>query len=217
MIKNVFKNLTIRNILKSNLSRNIKSNSQFKLLDSLNQKYFSEQISLESDQKYQNLLKELNFETPEEKDLRYEDQIFFLDRELKQLIRDKKKYGQDYGTQDFPEYQQRELNCLVEIVNNMDSIEKQYFFFKLKQNLETNTDNRLHKQNSINQEFNIEAKFDIGKLNPNNKILDEILVPLIPYLVSDIFVGSGGGSASNNQKMESQEVKQEKIEEKKEV
>ena len=47
----------------------------------------------------------------------------------------------------------------------------------------------------------------------NNKVLDEILVPLIPYLACDMFVGSGGGSASASDTKESNEGKEVKKEE----
>ena len=43
---------------------------------------------------------------------------------------------------------------------------------------------------------NIKITNDVSKFNPNNEIIDEILLPLIPYLASDIFIGGGGGAAA---------------------
>lgn len=209
MIKNVLTKFTL------NQNRTLQIKYNFTRLLFNQKKNFSNQ---DTSDKYQNLMKELNYETDEDKDLRYEDQSFFLDREMKNLLRDKKKYGQDYGTSDFPEYQQRELNCLVEIVNNFDFVEKNYFFYKLRENLKNNTDNRLHKQNSILLENNVEFDYDLSTLNPNNKKLDEILTPLIPYLTSEFFVGSGGGSSGASEAKEAEAGKgDEKKEEKKEV
>jgi hypothetical protein len=215
MIKNVILNLTKKNLITKNI-KNIAKLSKISILLNTQKRYFSSDIS--NDNKYKSLMNELNFESDEEKNLRFEDQIFFLDREMKKLIKDKIKYGQEYGTQDFPEYQQRELNCLVEIVNNFDSVEKDYFFVVLKNYLDTCTNSVLYKQNSIIQDHNVKINFDLANLNPNNKILDEILTPLIPFLTSEVFVGSGSGSASNNEvAKETIEKKEEIKEEKKEV
>ena len=86
---------------------------------------------------------------------------------------------------------------------------------KTKWMLRDNSD--IYKQNSFLPELNAKLDFDTSKFNPNNKALDEILTPLIPYLTSEIFVGSGGGSAQPTEAKESTEGKDAKKEEKKEV
>jgi hypothetical protein len=154
-------------------------------------KYFST-----SNKNYQKLLEELGFEHEDEKDLRYEDQLFFLEREMNTLRNDQKEYGQDYATNDFPEYQQREMTTLIDIVKNFDYNEREYFYIRLKDYLDKACHTKLSKQNSLTLSQNIKITNDISKLNPNNEIMDEILLPLIPYLASDIFIGGVGGAAA---------------------
>lgn len=159
---------------------------------------------------YEELKKELNFETDEDKDLRYEDQLFFLEREMDKLIRDKIEYGQDYATSDLPEYQERELNSLIEIIKNFDFVEKEYFYIRLKEYLDKACDSRLHKQNSFLMDKNIKLKNDTTKFNPNNEILDSILLPLGPYLASDLFMGGGGAAVATPVAAKAEEKKEEK-------
>ena len=197
--------IACNNLLKFNNIKNIISNN----------KHISRNFAT-SLKNYEKLKEELNFEHEDEKDLRYEDQLFFLEREMDKLIKDKIEYGQDYATSDFPEYQQREITSLVEIVKNFDFVEKEYFLNRLSNYLEKACDTRLAKQNSLNLSVNIKIKKDLSKLNPNNQILDSILMPLIPYLASDIFIGGGGGAAAQGPAGESKQeaAKEEKKEEK---
>lgn len=161
---------------------------------------------------YEKLKAELNFETDEDKDFKYEDQLFFLEREMNKLIKEKIEFGQDYATSDLPEYQQREVNSLVEIVKQFDLTEREYFFFTLKNYLEKNCDSRLSKQNSFLRKKNIVLIVDSTAFNPNNEKLDEILKPLIPYLAGELFIGGGSGGSGQETKKEA--VKEEKKEEK---
>lgn len=176
--------------ISTNLVKNLYSNNNI-----TNQNLLYKCFST-TNKNYQKLMEELDFENEDEKDLRYEDQLFFLEREMDTLIRDKKEYGQDYATKDFPEYQQREMTTLIDLVKNFDFVEKEYFFFRLKDYLDKACNTNLAKQNSLTLSKNIKLTNDVSKLNPNNDIVDDILMPLIPFLASDIFIGSGGGSTS---------------------
>lgn len=182
----------------------------------LNYRFISKNFST-TNKNYQKLQEELGFEEEEDKDLRYEDQLFFLEREINKLRKDQKEYGQDYATLDFPEYQQREMQTLKEIIKGFDYIEKEYFYLRLKHHLDHSCNSDLKKQNSFTLKRNIKIENDNSKLNPNYEILDNILLPLMPYLASDIFIGGGGGavsSTSDTTNAKKEATKEEKKEEK---
>ncbi len=185
---NLVHKLKINNNICNNLVKNF---SIFN--NNPNKNYIIKHFST-SNKNYQKLKEELDFELEEEKDLRYEDQLFFLEREMEKLRKDQIEYGQDYATNDFPEYQQREVTTLIDIVKNFDFIEREYFFIRLKDYLDKACHTKLSKQNSITFNKNIKVISDISKLNPNNEIVNEILLPLMPYLASDLFIGGGGGA-----------------------
>ncbi len=162
---------------------------------------------------YKKLLEELDFESEEDKDLRYEDQLFFLEREMDKLRNGKKEFGQDYATSDFPEYQQREISTLIDVVKGFDFVEKEYFYNRLNDYLEKACNSDLSKQNSFTLSLNVKIQNDISKLNPNNEIIDKIIFPLAPYLASDIFVGGGGpstGAVTDKKEAAKEEKKEEK-------
>lgn len=208
---NLVQKLKINKNTCNNLLKNFTISNNFTNKTTLN-KHFST-----TNKNYQKLLEELDFEHEDEKDLRYEDQLFFLEREMDKLRRDQKEYGQDYATNDFPEYQQREITTLIDIVKNFDFVEREYFYMRLKDYLDKACHTKLSKQNSITLKRNIKIANDTSKFNPNNEIIDEILLPLMPYLASDIFIGGGGGAAgagSGAADGAKEAAKQEKKEEK---
>jgi hypothetical protein len=192
------------------VSNNIK-HINFKQIihNSVRSKYFSVM-----NKNYEELKKDIGFESEEEKDLKFEDQLFFLEREMNKLIKDKIKYGQDYTTNDFPEYQKRELNSLVEIVKDFDFIERSYFDLRLKFYLDSLCETKPGKQNAILKKHNVKFEINKDEFNPNRQLLNKILSPLIPFLSSDYFMGGGAGVAAQAPQEGKEAKKEEKKEEK---
>lgn len=210
---NLFQKLKINNNICNNLLKNFTTYN-----NNYTQKNYLIKNFSTSNKNFIKLKEELDFEIEEEKDLRYEDQLFFLEREIEKLRKDQIEYGQDYATNDFPEYQQREMTTLIDIVKNFDFMEREFFFIRLKDYLDKACHTRLSKQNSMTLNRNIKITTDKSMFNPNNQIIDEILLPLMPYLATDIFIGGGGGSAgaagSGSADGNKEAVKEEKKEEK---
>jgi hypothetical protein len=154
------------------------------------------------------IMKQINIESPEEKETRYEDELYYFEKEWKQLQDDKKRLFQDYYTKDLTDHQQRECDLLIQRFHAFSPAEKTYFQYVLYNNLNNIISTDRERPNVFEKEKSVQVEFNLPGTNPNQPITEGILYELLPFIASGYF--SGGAAA----KAEVVEKKEEKIEEK---
>jgi hypothetical protein len=158
-----------------------------KYLNKFTFKHFSEKKQVPS--KLVQIIKKLNIESPEEKDLRIEDELFYFEKEWKNLQDDKKKLFQDYYTKDLTDHQQRECDLLIERYFSFSPSERIYFQYMLHNNVKAIICSDPYRPNVFEKEKSIKVDINLPGTNPNNNITEEILYELLPYISSGYFTG----------------------------
>jgi hypothetical protein len=187
--------------MKSFLRKNFYNNFRFKT--------FTEAIKKQpQESKLLSIIKQLNCETKEEKDLRYEDELFYFEKEWKLLQEDKIKKHQDYYTKDITDHQQRECDILINLYNNFSTSELLYFQYLLHSFANKVISTDPHRPNVFEKEKSLKVDLNIPQMNPNQQVTEEILFELLPYISAGYF--SGGAAAA----VKVETVKEEKVQEK---
>jgi len=207
-----FKNLTQKNT-KFNINSNFFKLNQTKRLFIIESvKRFSTTDTKPDITTLNNIL----FQTKEDKDLKYEDECFYLEKEWKKLEEDKIKKKQDYMTKDLTEHQKRECDILIEKIIKFNAFESRYFSYVFKDLIDNNAGVSPCRPNVFEKRSKFVIDLSRPEDNPNYKLTQEVLSALIPFISSGYF--SGGGAATNSQKQsettKAEEPKQEKVVEK---
>ncbi len=154
------------------------------------------------------IMSQLRVETPEDKDLRYEDELFYFEKEWKILQADKIRLHQDYPTTDLTDHQQQEVDILFDRVNKLNSIERQYFNYVIEEYSKKNPSVELERMNVFVKGTMTPFVVNIPEHNPNTQITEEIVADLAPFIAAGYFSGSAAAAEAKV------EVKEEKKEEK---
>ena len=136
----------------------------------------------------------LEFETPEERELRYEDECFYFEKEWKKLQNEKVELHQDYMSPDLSEHQQRQVDIISNKFVHLNFYEQEYFLITLKEQLDKCTGAKLEYNNMFDKKRKTKVDLDIPDLNPNFEPTQDILSILTPFITSGYF--SGGVSAT---------------------
>jgi hypothetical protein len=132
---------------------------------------------------------EVIFETKEDKDIRYEDEIFYFERELKKLQDDKFEKKQNYLSPDMSDHQIREVEIILQRINNFSMIEKQYFEYILRESFGKIDNAFPGMPNIFNLKKNPKFSFERIDDNPNWHKTQEIISILAPFIASGHFTG----------------------------
>jgi hypothetical protein len=139
---------------------------------------------------------EVVFETREDKELRFEDECYYFEREWKKFAEAKAEKRQDHFTIDLSEYQQKEVDILVNKASHLGMIEQQYFNFLLNKSFNKISGVEVGKLNIFRQSFVPEWKTDLPTSNPNHKPTQDIMATLTPFLASGYFAGGAAVAAA---------------------
>jgi ribosomal protein L7/L12 len=150
----------------------------------------------------------LRVESKEDKELRFEDETFYFNKNWNKLENLKHELYQGYPTSELTEYQQREVDTLVNKVSHMNSLEYDYFFYTLKDLIDKTIGIEKFKMNIMNPGKKINIDISNNHDDPNYIPTQQILGPLLPFLASGYFTGSSSIQPS------SAPVKEEKVEKK---
>ena len=161
-------------------------------------------------------LNSILFQTKEDKDLKYEDECFYFEKEWKKLQENKHQKKQDYMSKDLTEHQKRECDILIEKIIKFNAFESRYFSYVFKDLIDNNASVAPFRPNVFDKRRKFVIDISRPEDNPNNKYTQEVLSALIPFISSGYF--SGGGVAATSQKTsettKADEPKQEKVVEK---
>jgi hypothetical protein len=155
------------------------------------------------------IMSQLKIESQEDKELRYEDELFYFEKEWKLLQEDKIRLHQDYITADLTDHQQREVDILVERIFSFNTIEKEYFGYVLHDLINKNIGCEFERMNIFFKNSEIPFKLETNDHNPNYQITQDIVNDLAPFIAAGYFSGSSAAAIETKA-----EVKEEKKEEK---
>ncbi len=163
---------------------------------------------------------EIIFETPEEKELRYEDELFFFNKEWQKLTDDKLEKKQDYFSNHLSEHQEHEANIILERLLQFSKLEEQYFIHSFNDKLKKSTGTKFGKPNIYDRRSYPDMKNRDMNNNPNWGTTQEVLSVLTPFIASGYFTAGAsmpavGVNAADGAVGEAK--KEEKSEEKAEV
>ena len=136
------------------------------------------------------------FETREEKDIRYEDECYYFQREWNKLANEKVLKHQDYCSPDLSDYQQKEVEIMINKCSHLSILEKQYFEYILNKKFMQNCNIDMTKPNvfNLNKKPLIDTKID--SFNPNWEATQKILSDLAPFIASGYFQGGAAVAAA---------------------
>jgi hypothetical protein len=154
---------------------------------------------------------EVFFESREDKELRFEDECYYFEKNWKKLIQEKNEKHQDYFSPDLSEFQEKEVEILSNKVNHMSIIEKQYFFHCLKESMKKVSGNDPSKLNIFRLNVIPKINTELNTSNPNYVKTQNILSTLTPFLASGYMMGGATVAAAPTQTKEApkQEAKKE--------
>jgi hypothetical protein len=157
---------------------------------------------------------EVFFESREDKELRYEDECYYFEKNWKKLNQEKIEKHQDYFSPDLSEYQQKEVDILSTKVNHMSLIEQQYFFHCLKDSMQKVSGYEQGKLNIFRLNTIPKINTNLDSSNPNFVKTQKILSTLTPFLASGYMMGGATVAAVQTQAKEApkQEAKKEEPE-----
>lgn len=154
-------------------------------------------------------LEEMNLETKEEREIRYEDELFYFEKEWKKLQEDKIKKRQDYVSNHLSPHQEREVETIVKIATHLSVLEQEYFELCLENSIKNVSSTEAGKLNIFNYYLHPKLEVSNPVLDPNRYKRDQILTFLAPYIASGYFTGGAGGSQSQEKSSSVKEAKKE--------
>ena len=152
------------------------------------------------------------FETKEDKELRFEDECYYFEREWSKLVQDKISKHQDYISPDLSDHQQREVDIMIQKVSHLSIIEKQYFEYALNKAFKNTTSVEPGKPNIFSLAHAPKVDTKINSDNPNWLATQKILSDLTPFIASGYFLGGASVAVAQEAKPEVEVVKEKEPE-----
>jgi large subunit ribosomal protein L7/L12 len=137
-------------------------------------------------------IKKLEFETLEEQENRFEEELFYLNREWNRLQKDKRERFQDYPTQFLTGHQKREVDIILNEFNKLNSTEAKYFWDCVQDYTKKTIGISKDKPNVFNKKSIPQIDTNADTNNPNFESTQQILSYLAPFLASGYFSGGAG-------------------------
>ena len=141
-------------------------------------------------QSLSSIIQKLNIETMEDKELKYEDRLFYIEKEWTKLQEDKIRLHQDYPTNDLTDHQQREIDILIECVDKFNHLERNYFMYTLEDYVNKNYGVQFDSMNLFDKRTHINVKKDNSLFDPNFQLTEDVIKSLLPFISSGYFTGS---------------------------
>jgi hypothetical protein len=191
MLKNNF-------ISKLFFSSKNKFSQKIKIIAPNKYKFFSETVDIKSPMIPSidpNSKDDFKFETDEEKEIRFEDEIFYFEKNWKVLQNEKYEQHQEYVSKDLSPHQQRECDIILNKLYHMNNEELEYFFHTLKDVMNNPMSTQQFQNNILDDKKRFIVKTALPHYNPNYEGNQQILQVLLPFLTSGYFQGGGGAAA----------------------
>ncbi len=136
------------------------------------------------------IIQKLNVETNEDKELKYEDQLFYFEKEWKKLQEEKNRLHQNYPTNDLTDHQQREIDILLECIDKFNHLERNYFLYTIEDYVNKHYGVQFDSMNLFDKRTQIDVKKDNSLFDPNFQLTEDVIKSLLPFISSGYFSGS---------------------------
>lgn len=141
-------------------------------------------------------IEDFQMESAEDKDLRYEDELFFFEKHWDRLEKDKIEKHQDYFSKDISAHQKREVDTIIEKLDQFDEAEKLYFWDMVKEYSTKVVSVDFEKANVFDRDRQIKVEINSELLNPNFMKTQKVVSYLAPFIASGYFSGGAGSQVA---------------------